>query len=335
MIDPVSGFAYPEDWVSRCEDPSMLSLAQSGLGVLTSSGKVLRRGFSTGTTAAAACKAAIESLGSPDLRVVEVVTACGIAMDVEVTASHGSSACFKYSGDYPSDATAGLEFRAMFIRFQSKAEVDAGPGIGRWDHDAPRSRRGEPAISRTAMECILSSITAACRAREQEGALVYLEVPEGAKVALGTLNPRVGVVGGVSVLGSTGMVEPWDDHLGQDAVERARRAERAVITTGRVGLRHARLQYPDREVVLVGANIRSALDSRSEGLILFGLPALIIKFIEPSVLNGRGYRTIEELVMSEEGPDVVRASVRKFKSLYPGHGIAIIDRSGRVMEAAI
>ena len=222
MIDPVSGFAYPEEWAFRCEDPSMLALAQSGLGVLTSSGRVLRRGHTTGTTAAAACKAAVESLGSHDLRAVEVITACGITVEVEVAASYGSSACFKYSGDYPGDATAGLELRAMFIRFQSTAEVDAGPGIGRWDHDTPRYRRGEPAISTTAMDCILSSITAACRARGQEGALVYLEAPEGEKVAVRTLNPRVGVMGGVSVLGSTGMVEPWDDHLGQDAVERAR-----------------------------------------------------------------------------------------------------------------
>jgi len=62
LVDPVTGFAYPGSWVAACGDGEQLALATSGLGVLTASGKVLRRGFSTGTTAAAACKAAVLSL---------------------------------------------------------------------------------------------------------------------------------------------------------------------------------------------------------------------------------------------------------------------------------
>ena len=334
MNDPVSGFEYPEAWVSLCHEPGDLSLVRRGLAVLTSDGRVMRRGYTTGTTAAATCKAAIGSLGGSELTSIDVRTVCGVNVTVMVTASHGSASCFKDPGDYPGDATAGVEFRAMFIRFQDEVGLDVGPGIGRWDHDTPRYRKGEPAISTTAMECILSSIATACRNRGERGALIYLEVVDGERIARGTLNSRIGVLGGISVLGSTGLVEPWDDHLGQDSIDRARGAERAVITTGRVGLRHARLQYPDREIVLVGANIRPALESRERGLVLFGLPALILKFIDPLVLDGRGYKTIEELVLSEEGPEVVRSSVMKFKSKYPGHGIVIIDRAGQVMEAA-
>ncbi len=333
MIDPVSKFEYPDGWVSLCQDQAGLSMVQSGLAVLTSDGMVLRRGFTTGTTAAAACKAAIESLGVRELRGVEVRTACGLSFPVEVMASNGNATCRKYSGDYPSDATAGIEFKASFIRFQDEVGLDVGPGIGRWDHDTPRYGKGDPAISLTAMDCIASSISWACLARRERGALIHLEAVDGERIAERTLNGRIGVVGGISVLGSTGLVEPWDDHLGQDSIERARRAERGVVTTGRVGLRHARLQYPDREIILVGANIRPVLESRDEGLVLFGLPALIIKFIDPSVLEGTGYRTIEELVHSNDGPDVVHSAVLRFKSMYPGHGIAIIDRAGKVLEA--
>ncbi|MDW5562487.1 MAG: cobalt-precorrin-5B (C(1))-methyltransferase [Methanomassiliicoccus sp.] len=333
MIDPVSKFEYPEQWISLCKERDDLSFVESGLAVLTSDGKVLRRGYTTGTTAAAACQAAIESLGVKELREVNVTIACGIIVPVEVLAGHGSAACYKYPGDYPDDATAGTEFRAMFIRYQDETSLDVGPGIGRWDHDTPRYGKGDAAISHTAMACILSSVTAACRARGQKGALIYLEAVDGDRIALRTLNHRVGVLGGISVLGSTGLVEPWDDHLGQDSIERAKRAEKAVITTGRVGLKYARLRYPDQEVVLVGANIREALDSRKQGLTLFGLPALIIKFIDPSVLEGRKERTIEEVVHSRDGPNLLHTSVQRFKSLYPGHGIVIIDRAGRVMEA--
>ncbi len=69
MRDPVSGFDYPEAWVRKCPSPDLLRLVEEGLAVLTSSGTVLRRGYTTGTTAAAACKAAVLSLsGEIDCR---------------------------------------------------------------------------------------------------------------------------------------------------------------------------------------------------------------------------------------------------------------------------
>lgn len=334
MIDPVSNFEYPDAWVSRCKDSEALALVKQGLAVLTSDGAVLRRGFTTGTTAAAACQAAVRTAEGGELDGLNVRLACGIVTHVGVTARDGMASCFKYSGDYPDDVTAGIEFRARFVRFQDYVGLDVGAGIGRWDHDTPRHGKGEPAISRTAMDCIVDSIATACAAFGRKGALVHLEAVDGERIALKTLNGRIGVVGGISVLGSTGLVEPWDDDLGQDAVERARRAERAVVTTGRVGLRYARLLYPDQEVVLIGAKIKEALGSKDEGLTLFGLPALIIRYIEPNVLDGTGYRTIEELVSSDEGKEVVRGSIEKFKLVHPGHGIVIIDREGRVMGEA-
>ncbi len=334
MIDPVTKFNYPEAWTSLCLNDETKGLIEDGRAVLTSSGRALRRGFTTGTTAAAACMAAIMSLGGKKVRSVDVRLACGLTFPVEVKARDGTASCYKYSGDYPSDATAGIEFRAQFIEFRDDTVLDVGKGIGRWDRDTPRYAKDSPAISGTAMDCILGAISAACLSQGRKGARVHLQAMNGESVARNTLNERIGVLGGISVLGSTGLVEPWDDHLGQDSVDRALRAERAVITTGRIGLRYARLQYPDREVILVGAKMKQVLDSRSEGLTLFGLPALIIKFIEPAVLVGSGYKTVEELVASEEGARVVHSSIEKFKSIYPGHGIALIDRTGKVLEAS-
>jgi len=62
MKDPITGFEYPGEWVAKCASPEQLRLAGQGLAVLTASGLVLRRGFTTGTTAAAAAKAAVLSL---------------------------------------------------------------------------------------------------------------------------------------------------------------------------------------------------------------------------------------------------------------------------------
>lgn len=64
MIDPVTGFAYPESWTEKCRDEKALAAAKSGFGLLTSTGAVLRRGFTTGSTAAAACYAAVASLSN-------------------------------------------------------------------------------------------------------------------------------------------------------------------------------------------------------------------------------------------------------------------------------
>ncbi|MFA5311782.1 MAG: cobalt-precorrin-5B (C(1))-methyltransferase [Methanomassiliicoccales archaeon] len=334
MIDPVSRFEYPDAWVSLCKDRTDLALVQYGLAVLTSDGRVLKRGFTTGTSAAAACKGAIMSLGGDEIHSVKIQMPCGLTYPVEIVAKDGVASCFKYSGDYPSDATAGIELKARFIDFQHDIVLDIGSGIGIWNRDTPRYDQGSPAISHTAMDCIVRSISAACTARGREGALVHLEAVDGKKRALRTLNHKIGIENGISILGSTGLVEPWDDHLGQDSVKRVMDAERAVVTTGRVGLKHARLQFPDSDVVLVGANMGPALDSRNDGLILFGLPALIIRFIEPDILENSRYKTIEELVFSADGPRVVHSSILKFKSRYPGHGITIIDRDGRVLGAS-
>lgn len=334
MLDPVRKFEYPDAWVELCQDQEGLDLVGRGLAVLTSNGRVRRRGFTTGTTAAAACKAAVASVKRDELLKVEITLACGLRCTVDVAAGRGVAKCKKYPGDYPDDATAGIEFCAEFLCYQKQVTLDVGPGIGRLERDTPLYKKGEPAISRTAMRCIVDSIREACRAQGEEGALVRVWAVNGEEVAQKTLNHKMGVRGGISVIGSTGLVEPWDDHLGQDAIERVRTADRAVVTTGRVGLNHARLRYPDREVVLVGANIRAALESRDDGIILFGLPALIINFIDPGIVERSGHLTVGELVDSDKGPEAIRESVVRFKQLFPGHGIVIIDRDGRMLAQA-
>ena len=54
MRDPVTGFLYPPDWIAKCSDPAGLALAEEGFAILTSSGTIRKRGYTTGTSAAAA-----------------------------------------------------------------------------------------------------------------------------------------------------------------------------------------------------------------------------------------------------------------------------------------
>ncbi len=155
MRDPVTGFEYPDDWVERCASPEQLLLAEQGLAILTSSGTVLRRGYTTGTTAAAAVKSAILSLSGNTLSSVSIHIPCGLTVKVPVDALRGKSSCKKYPGDYPSDLTAGLAFVAEAIPVPEGISFQPGDGIGRFSRDTPRYQKGDPAISPASLQCIM------------------------------------------------------------------------------------------------------------------------------------------------------------------------------------
>ncbi|OPY36685.1 MAG: putative cobalt-precorrin-6A synthase (deacetylating) [Methanoregula sp. PtaU1.Bin051] len=330
MRDPVTGFEYPEEWVAKCRSTELLEQASKGLAVLTASGAVLRRGYTTGTTAAAACKAAILSL-KDDIESVTVTIPCSLTVDVPVKAAGGTAECRKYGGDYPSDETAGITVIATAVAKDNGLDLVPGAGIGMFVRDTPRFRKGTPAITPAPLACILRSMEEALKKTGLSGAAVLLEIPEGAAVAARTLNKRVGVEGGISVLGTTGLVEPWDDHLTASAIDRITRASKVVLTTGRIGLRHARLRYPDYEVVLIGSKIRDALAASLGEVILFGLPALILKYIKPDILAGTGYTTVEELSISPGFAGIVAESLAEFQKEMPDVRVVLISREGEVI----
>jgi len=331
MRDPVTGFEYPAEWVKRCAVPEQLLLAEQGLAVLTSSGTVLCRGFTTGTTAAAACKAAILSLAGKTISSVSIQIPCGLTVDVKVDAHAGKSLCKKYAGDYPLDVTAGIVIVAESTHLPDGIHLEPGEGIGRFIRDTPRYQKGEPAISSTSLDCIMRSITEAMDETGHSGVTVKLHIPEGAEVAKKTLNSRVGVEGGISILGTTGLVEPWDDHLEESVCGQVSSAKNPVITTGRIGLRYARLLYPAYEVILVGGKIGEALDAAQGDVILCGLPALILRHINPKILDGTGYATVEEFAASPSFESVMHKTLAGFKKERPKVHVVLVDRKGAVI----
>jgi cobalt-precorrin-5B (C1)-methyltransferase len=330
MKDPLTGFEYPEDWVAKCTSPEELGLVKEGLAVLTSSGLVLRRGFTTGTTAAAAAKAAVLSL-KQDTGSVTVTLPCGIPVDVPACGHNGTGTAAKYAGDYPSDVTAGLEFRADAARQPGSITISFGEGVGRFSRDTPRYRKGAPAVSPTALSCIVQSVQEAVDTLGETGISVGISAPEGVMIAPKTLNPRMGVEGGISVLGTTGLVEPWDDHLTESTTGRIAAADRPVLTTGRVGLRFSRLLFPDREVILIGGKLQVALDAARGDVILCGLPALILRHINPEILAGTGYPTVEELSASDGFPKILAATLADFRNVRPRVTVVLINREGAII----
>lgn len=332
ITDPVSGFTYPAIWVTRCTDSAGLKAVSAGFAVLTSAGTVLMRGFTTGTTAAAAARAAILSLDGP-VESVQVQLPCELTATLPVTTlGTGVAVCCKYSGDYPSDVTSGLRIRAEAVP-SDQTSLFAGEGIGRYTRGTARWNVGAPAISATAEACILQAI------RDGVAALggvlapvaVTLSVPDGAAVATRTLNPQLGIIGGISLLGTTGLVEPWDDHLTSSIMDRVSKADRVVLTTGRIGLRYSRLLFPDHEVILVGGKIREALQVAHGEVVLCGLPGLILKYIDPAILEGTGCVTVEELRGTGEFVSRMEAALQQFSRQHPNVRVVLIERDGTMI----
>ncbi len=330
MLDPVSGFEYPEAWVMKCRSPAKLTLVAQGLAVLTSSGTVLVRGFTTGTTAAAVSKAAVLSL-SGDMQSVPVRIPCGLVVDVPVDAHGGRASGRKFGGDYQSDVTAGIEFVAEAVPYSHGVHLVFGDGIGRFSRDTPRYKKGTPAVSPPALECLQSAVREALESGGLNGVRVTLYIPEGQDIAKQTLNPRVGVEGGISVLGTTGLVEPWDDHLTESVAERVAAADHPVLTTGRVGLRYARLLFPDRDVILIGGKIGEALAAARGKVVLCGLPGLILRYISPGILDGTGVATVEELAATPGFGAIVEETLAEFRQIHPAVRVILVDRNGTVM----
>ncbi len=333
MKDPVNNFEIPPEWVERATLPEgeLSAGIASGRLVLLADGSVLRRGYTTGTTAAAAAKAAVLSL-KRTIDHVAVPTPAGIKVTLPVSASCGRASAIKDCGDHGFDVTGGIEIVAEAHESGGADNADdglsiaAGRGIG--------VKRGVPAINPAPMKQIRTAIAEAVREIGIPGADVLISVPRGEEIALETLNSRVGVIGGLSILGTTGFVEPWNEHLLETKHELIQQAERVVLTTGRLGMRYSNMLFPDHTVVMVGNRISEGLDAAKDKseVIVCGLPGLILKWIDPDVLRGSGSLTTQELI--DRNPDDARIdrTLAAAKEDAPGVRIVLLNRDGSILR---
>jgi cobalt-precorrin-5B (C1)-methyltransferase len=188
-------------------------------------GKGMRTGYTTGSCAAAASKAAVTALltGNP---VDRVTIHLPIGRDADFTMNRcewtdrtpGSEkvlcSVIKDGGDDP-DATHGAEICATIWIGPATEEgvtIKGGVGVGTVTLPGTGIPVGEPAVTRVPRRMIIESILEAAKAHGLEpgkGIIAELSVPTGEEVALKTTNARLGVLGGISILGSTGVVQPY------------------------------------------------------------------------------------------------------------------------------
>ncbi|HNI42499.1 MAG TPA: cobalt-precorrin-5B (C(1))-methyltransferase, partial [Methanoregulaceae archaeon] len=91
------------------------------------------------------------------------------------------------------------------------------------------------------------------------------------------------------------------------------------------------LLFPGYEAVLAGSHLREALGEVKGQVILCGLPALILKFLDPEILSMTGFDTVEEFTTRPEFRARMQASFLKGKEQYPRLRVVIVDRNGNIM----
>jgi len=330
VVDPVTGFEVPDAWIDLCADPDVGDKIRSGRWVLLSDGRLLKRGLTTGTTAAAACKGAVISLFGP-IDEVEVATPVGIGVSLPVKAHKGFCVAVKDGGDHQFDVTNGTKIEAVACPAHETV-LSVGKGIGIISASGLCAPQGKPAISQSARGQIMDAIREGLEETGLRGVSVELRVPMGEDLAKKTLNPKLGVIGGISILGSTGFVEPWNEHLVESRGEELKGLKKVVVTTGRTGLKFSRILFPDHKAVLIGSQLDLLRFEEGQESVLCGLPALILKWAWPEVLEGTGYGTVAEMVERRPDHENIPLALEKAKTKLPFTRIVLLHKDGRIFR---
>ena len=238
-------------------------------------GKVegLQRGFTSGTCAQAAAKGAARMLVSGKIcHEVSVTLRGGMELTIPLTGQkigENSASCsvIKDSGD-DDDVTHGKEFCAE-VSYCDKQEIfiRGGKGVGTVTLQGLPVPPGHSAINPNPLKMIRRSLEPLLP--KEDGFNVIISVPEGEALAKETWNPRIGIEGGISIIGTSGIIEPKSSKAYRASialclnVNRKGGAHKVYITPGYVGEGYLKkeLHLMDEQIVKVGDHVGFALDS--------------------------------------------------------------------------
>jgi len=272
--------------------------------IIVKDGKTLRLGYTTGSCAAAAAKAAAWMLLTGNRKEkISLMTPRGIMLDLDVSnidMKADSAVCSiqKDSGDDP-DITKGMHIFARVSyagnedtdsRTDDRVIITGGVGIGTVTKPGLDQPVGNAAINSVPRKMIRENVEEICALADYPGKLsVEIFAPEGEELAKKTFNPRLGIVGGLSILGTTGIVEPMSEQSLIDTIyielkqRRALGAEYAFITPGNYGMEFIRDEGrldPAKAVMVsnfIGDALRMCCELEYKGILLVGHIGKLVK----------------------------------------------------------
>jgi len=219
---------------------------------IVKNGKKMKYGYTTGSCAAAASKAAAYmALENSIIKNIDIETPKGWNLTLEVIEpvieSEGKSAfCYikKDAGDDPDITHGALIGAKVELTTDTTAIIiKGGKGVGRVTKAGLYIPVGEPAINPVPRKMIETEVRKILH--KEKGAIVTITVPKGEEIAKKTFNPKLGILGGISILGTSGIVEPMSDEAFKEslAIELKMAVKdglkRAVLVPGNYGEEYA------------------------------------------------------------------------------------------------
>jgi cobalt-precorrin-5B (C1)-methyltransferase len=290
-----------------------------------------RQGYTTGSCAAGAAKAACLLLKDDTTCLTDVSIplpdSTRLTMPVysqERRFDTAKAVILKNGGDDP-DITHGLEIQVIgrLLAPEGKVHLSAGRGVGTVTKKGLAVSVGEKAINPVPRQMIEAAVREVFPREEVE---IFIEVPEGEKTALHTLNPRLGILGGISILGTSGIVRPMSEEafktslLPQLDQAVAYGCKTVILTPGNYGFKVAgeQLKAPQEAIIqmsnFVGYLLEEAAERNLEHILLLGHVGKLIKvaggifhthnrvadarmeiLVAHGVLNGIAPETLQEL----------------------------------------
>jgi cobalt-precorrin-5B (C1)-methyltransferase len=295
-------------------------------------------------------------LGGPTPREVEVSLPSGQRIVVPVLSAEAcgpdgaAAAVRKDAGDDP-DVTDGLEVRVT-LSWDDAAEATfiAGEGVGTVTKPGLQVPPGQPAINPVPRQMILGAIREVTR----RGVRVEISVPGGREIAAQTFNPRLGIVGGLSILGTTGIVRPYCTRALHDAlrctldVAAACHVTAPALVPGNVGARAARRHFSlrDEQLIEVGNEwgfVVNLLPQRAfSAVLLLGHPGKLAKLAAGhwdthSARSSQATLYLGQLcpeVLGHPSPDSTTAE-GIFAALRPPEKMTLADELAKRVRAAV
>jgi cobalt-precorrin-5B (C1)-methyltransferase len=255
--------------------------------------RFLKYGITTGATAAAAAKAAVIAIVKAPVDRVVIPTPIGLRFEVPVkfsrklTSESAEAITVKDAGQ-DIDATDKMEIVATVkLTDDGKVTIRSGVGIGKVTKPGLQVPIGEGAINPVPRTMITDAVKEALPTGK--GAEVTICAPEGANIAKKTMNAKLGIQGGVSILGTTGVVKPLSleacrrSLVPQIDVAIARGYKRIIYVPGNIGERIAKEQFkvPEDAIVqtgdFVGYMLDKAVEKGVKEILLLGHSGKLVK----------------------------------------------------------
>lgn len=258
--------------------------------------KKMRFGYTTGSCAAAACKGAVQMLlGEERIDFVELMTPKGIRLtlelkEVRIEPDRVTCAVQKDAGDDPDTTNGILVYATAEKTKEPGIWIDGGVGVGRVTKAGLSQKIGEAAINPVPKSMILREAEKIAEKYDYEGGLkILIFAPQGVEIGKKTFNPRLGIEGGISILGTSGIVEPMSEaaliqSIRVEMKQHYAQGERyLLVTPGNYGADYLRehMDLPYEKNIkcsnYVGETIDMAIDMGVKGILFI---AHIGKFIK-------------------------------------------------------